>query len=80
MTTTSLREEAMAQVVMLRLATDTRTCGQTIDVYVDNGDVFLVGVCDTPEQKAAARTIALGICGVRRVVDNVRVRKMAQAI
>ena len=78
--TRSVREEAIAQTVMSRLATDTRTYGQTITAYVDDGDIILVGTCDSPDQKTAAITIALGVQGVRRVVDNVRVRRLAQAI
>ncbi len=79
-TVRSVREEAIAQLVMSRLAEDTRTNGQMIGVLVENGDVLLVGTCDTAEQKAAALTIALGVCGVRRVIDNVRVRPLRQAI
>jgi len=79
-TTRTIQEEAIAQLVMSRLATDIRTSGQTIDVYVQDAEVFLVGTCDTAEQKAAAAMIAAGICGVRRVINNIRVRKLAQAI
>lgn len=75
----TIREEAIAQLVMSRLAMDVRTCGQTISVYVERGDVVLVGTCDTAEQKVVAKSIALGICGVGRVVDRIRVRRLASS-
>ena len=76
----SLREEAIAQMVMSKLSENTMTSGQTIDVAVVDGDVFLLGWCDSEEQKIAAMRMALGTYGVRGVVDNVRVRRIVQAI
>ena len=56
----TLREEAIAQMVLNKLREDQRTCGQTIDVTVVEGDIFLVGYCDTEEQRKAAEMLARG--------------------
>ena len=77
---TSLKEEALAQLLKSRLSSDMRTCGQTIEVFVANDDIILVGICDTDEQEEVARMIALGTCGVRHVTVNIRVRRFIQAI
>lgn len=76
----SLHEEAIAQMVMSKLNENTITNGQTIDVAVVDGDVFLLGWCDSEEQKIAAMQIARGTYGVRGVVDNIRVRRIVPAI
>ena len=76
----TLREEAIAQLVLSRLSQDRRTFGQTIDVSVVDSDIFLVGWCDSEDQKAAARMIALGTYGIRGVIDNVRVRGLVHSI
>jgi len=71
----TLREQAMALMVRNKLAEDTRTCGQPIDVYVADGDIYLVGAVDTEPQRAVAAELVRGLSGVRRVVDNIRVRQ-----
>ncbi|MCL5105109.1 MAG: BON domain-containing protein [Armatimonadetes bacterium] len=76
----TLRDEAVTQLIVSRLNSDLRTGGQTIDVYVSNGDIFLVGTCDSEDQRAAAEMIARGTCGAHVVVDNIRVRKLRQSI
>ena len=76
----SLREEAIAQMLLSKLSENTVTGGQTIDVAVVEGDVLLLGWCDSEEQKVTAMRIARGTYGVRAVVDNVRVRRIVQAI
>lgn len=73
-------EEAIAQSIRRKLGEDQRTCGQTIDVIVNNGDIFLVGWCDNEEEKLAAEFIVEGTYGVRSVVDNIRVRHFAQSV
>lgn len=80
MTTKTLRDEAVTQLILSRLNSDLRTGGQTIDVYVANGDIFLIGVCDSEEQRATAEMIARGTCGAHMVVDNIRVRRLRQSI
>jgi len=76
----TLREEAIAQMVLNRLREDQRTCGQTIDVTVVDGDIFLVGYCDTEEQRLAAEMLARGAYGGKSVVDRIRVRRIVQSI
>lgn len=71
----TLRQEAIIQILRSRLCSDQRTCGQTIDVVISNGDVELLGFCDSEEQKAAAEMIAGGTSGVRVVTDRLKVRK-----
>lgn len=76
----TLREQAIAELVKARLGGDQDTCGQTIDVSVADGDLFLVGWCDSEDQKVSAVRIAKGACGVRSVIDNIRVRRVSQSI
>ena len=76
----SLREEAIAQMLLSKLSENTVTSGQTIDVAVVEGDVLLLGWCDSEDQKVTAMRIARGTYGVRGVVDNIRVRRIVQAI
>ena len=76
----TLQEEAIAQLVMSKLCNDQRTCGQTIDVYVVDGDLFLVGWCDKEEQKVAAEIIASGTYGIRTVIDKIQIRHISQSI
>ena len=76
----TLREEAIAQLVIARLNLDSRTSGQTIDVLFEDGDLFLLGSCDSQAQRATAKMIALGTHGVRRVTDKLIVRRIAQSI
>jgi len=75
-----LREEAIIQIIQKRLSEDQRTCGQTIDVICTNGDVSLLGCCDSEEQKRTALIIAQGTCGVRAVIDKLRVRCKIQSV
>lgn len=76
----TLRDEAITQLILTRLSQDQRTYGQTIDVSVADGEIALIGWCDSEDQKIAASMIAQGTYGVRSVVDNVRVRQLAQSI
>jgi len=76
----TLREEAIAQLVISRLSRDLRTSGQTIDVSVQDGELHLLGSCDSQAQKAAATMIALGTHGVRKVSDRLLVRGIARSI
>lgn len=76
----TLREEAIYQLLMNKLNQNSITNGETIDVTVVDGDVFLIGWCDREEQKIAAMQIARGTYGVRAVVDNVRVRRLVASI
>lgn len=71
----NFREQALAFTIRTKLAEDTRTYGQTIDVYVANGDIYLVGTCDSELQRLIAEEIIRGLPGVRHVVDNVRIRR-----
>ena len=71
----SLREQALAGIIRCRLSEDKRTSGQSIDVYVSNGDIFLLGTVDEDEQRDAAEVLVRGIIGVRGVVDRIKVRQ-----
>jgi osmotically-inducible protein OsmY len=64
----------MALSIRSKLAEDTRTYGQTIDVYVANGDIYLVGTVDSEDQLLVANELVRGLPGVQRVVDNVQIR------
>ena len=72
----TVREEAITQILRARLCSDVRTCGQTVDIVVENDHVELVGVYDTEEQRAAALMIVLGTHGVRGVEDRLQVRQV----
>jgi len=76
----AMRDEALIQLIVARLGADFRTGGQTIEVQVSDGEIILVGMCDTEEQRAVAEMIARGICGVHRVIDRIIVRRLAHAI
>ena len=76
----TLREEALTQCILRKLSEDQRTCGQTIDVVLVNSDIFLVGWCDTEEEKTAAEFVVEGTYGVHSVINNIRVRRIAQSI
>ena len=71
----TLKELAMALIVRNKLAEDTRTCGQPIDVYVADGDIYLVGTVDAEIQRLVAEELVRGLPGVRQVVDNIRIRQ-----
>jgi osmotically-inducible protein OsmY len=72
----NLREQAIAIIIRSKLAEDTRTGGQTIDVYVADGDIQLVGIVDSESQRVTAEELVKGLPGVREVVDNLRIRRV----
>ncbi|MGI6296802.1 MAG: BON domain-containing protein [Armatimonadota bacterium] len=74
----TLRDQAIAAIVRSRLDEDRDTGGQTIDVTVADGDLFLVGYCDNADQRISAVRIAKGTCGVKTVIDQIRVRATAE--
>lgn len=76
----TLRDQAITEIVRTRLGEDQGTCGQTIDVSVAEGDLFLIGWCDNDSQKVSAVRRAKGAYGVRTVIDNIRVRRTVQSI
>jgi osmotically-inducible protein OsmY len=47
---------------------------------VTDGEILLLGSCDSNDQKAAAEMIALGTYGVRKVTDMLEVRRIRQSI
>lgn len=76
----TVRDEALIQLIVARLGADFRTGGQTIEVQVSDGEIVLVGMCDTEEQRAVAEIIARGVCGVHRVIDKITIRHLVHAI
>ena len=76
----TLREQAIAQMVIAKLNENRNTSGQTIDVAVNEDDVMLIGWCDSEDQRFVAAQIVAGTYGVRSVLDNVRVRCIAPSI
>ncbi|MEN6372085.1 MAG: BON domain-containing protein [Armatimonadota bacterium] len=72
----NLREHAIAIIIRTKLAEDTRTSGQTIDVYVADGDIQLIGIVDSELQRITAEELVKGLPGVRQVVDNIRIRRV----
>ena len=76
----TLRDHVITQAVRTRLGEDQETCGQTIDVSVADGDLFLIGWCDSEKQRISAVRIAKGACGVRAVIDQIRVRRIDVSI
>ena len=71
-----LKDQAITDIVRSRLSEDQDTSGQTIDVTVTEGDLFLVGWCDSTDQKISAVRIAKGTHGVRTVINDIRVRSL----
>jgi len=76
----TLRDQVITEIVKARLGEDQDTCGQTIDVSVADGDLFLVGWCDSEKQRVSAVRIAKGAYGVRAVIDKIRVRRSASSV
>lgn len=76
----NVREEALLQIITSKLNENCITCGQTIEVIVVENEITLVGWCDSEEQRKTAEMVVLGTCGIRGVVDNIRVRRLAQSI
>jgi len=76
----TLRDQVITATVLTRLGEDQETCGQTIDVSVADGDLFLIGWCDNDRQRISAVRIAKGAYGVRTVIDNIRVRRISQSV
>ncbi|MEN6520564.1 MAG: BON domain-containing protein [Armatimonadota bacterium] len=72
----NLREHAIAIIIRTKLAEDTRTSGQTIDVYVADGDIQLIGIVDSELQRITAEKLVKGLPGVRQVIDNIRIRRV----
>lgn len=70
----TVKEQVLALLVRSRLADDMRTYGQMIDVYVADSDIYLVGTVDEETQRKVAEELVRGLPGVRRVVDNIRIR------
>ena len=69
-----VREQVMAGLIRTRLAQDRRTGGQSIDVLVADGDIYLLGQVDSDDQRTAAETIVEGLVGVRQVVSSIEIR------
>lgn len=76
----TLRDHAITERVRARLSEDQETGGQTIDVSVCEGDLFLIGWCDSENQRCSAVRIAKGVYGVRTVIDHIKVRQISQSI
>jgi len=76
----ALRDQVITEIVKARLGEDQQTCGQTIDVSVADGDLFLIGWCDSDSQRVSAIRIAKGAYGVRAVIDQIRVRRISPSI
>jgi osmotically-inducible protein OsmY len=74
-----VREQAISLMIRSKLAEDTRTYGQMIDVYVTNGDIYLVGTCDSDIQRTIAAELVRGMPGVRQVIDNIIIRGIDSA-
>lgn len=70
----NLKEYAIALIIRTRLAEDKRTSGQTIDVYVADDEIILVGTVDSEMQRITAEEIIRGLPGVRHIIDNIRIR------
>jgi len=70
----SIANEALKAAIYGRLMTDSRTAASTIDVHCGEGEICLIGLVDTIEQKQIAMTLVSGLIGVRRVKDDLVVR------
>lgn len=75
----NLREQALSLMIRSKLAEDSRTSGQTIDVYVTDGDIQLIGTVDCETQRILAAELVRGLPGVQQVIDNIRVRRTSEA-
>lgn len=67
---TTLTTSVKTQLAKDKLGTLTR-----VDVDTYNGVVSLNGIVSTPQEKARAEEIARGVNGVKKVVNNLQVKK-----
>ena len=75
----TVHDEAIAARARSALATDKRTSGLPINVRAYNGEVFLKGKVDTPEQIDVAQFILGGIPGVRHInTQELQVKEKSQ--
>jgi hyperosmotically inducible protein len=71
----ALSDAAITASIKAKLLAGSEFNGSHIDVTTSGGEVTLSGSAATPEQRAAAKQVALKTDGVRRIVDNIVVGK-----
>jgi hyperosmotically inducible protein len=67
----ALSDAAITASIKAKLLAGSDFNGSHIDVTTSGGEVTLSGSAANPEQKAAAKQVALKTDGVRRIVDNI---------
>jgi osmotically-inducible protein OsmY len=70
-------DDAMVDVVMLKLASDPIVKGGAIQVGAMQGVVTLSGTVETDKQKVKAGRLAKKVKGVKQVVNNLTVKQRA---
>ncbi|MHB9035512.1 MAG: BON domain-containing protein [Armatimonadota bacterium] len=70
----SLINDALMAMICDRLACDRRVSALPIDVCCCDGQVSLIGVVDTAEQKRLALDLVSGVMGVHSVIDQIMVK------
>jgi osmotically-inducible protein OsmY len=72
----TVRNEAVAVQVREALANDRRISGLPIEIRVSEGEVFIKGSVESPEQKDIVEFILRGIPGVRHIVlEELQIRE-----
>ena len=61
--------------VKTQLASDKMVSLTRVEVETNNGVVYLTGQVETAEQRSRIGSLALQVKGVKKVVNNVQVRK-----
>ena len=75
----NLEEARMVARVKIALAQDEGLRAFTFEPVADGGTVMVVGIVQTPEQKARVEEVVGGLDGVERVVNEVQVTGGADA-
>ena len=74
MRSTQVPDQAITQQLNNKLASRGVRSPCRVTVMSKNGEVTLSGTVQFAHQKGAARQIATGVSGVRRVIDNLTVK------
>ena len=72
----NIREEALAGLARWRLAGDERISGLPIDVRVKDGDIHVLGIVDSDQQRETVEMILSGVCGAQQIItDSLMIRQ-----
>lgn len=71
----NIDDSYITSAVKTKLASDKMVTLTRVSVETNNGIVYLTGQVETPEQRSRIGSLASEVNGVKRVVNNLQVRK-----